>query len=504
MADSKIKGLQEHTPLFLQKGLQYLPDDLLRRVFEVGYEDHNNNNNYNYNNHKSGYVFAMRVSSVSSHFRRVALDSPRIWRRVNNYMSADILTLLIDRSKNADLYITVKGECYDGPKPQPLESFMKTVIKECHRWAAFSYDRRVDGDGVSILCQYPDLQLPRLSSIAYRTHCPDEMMARDALDVFRRWNLPQLHHLSIFNGFVHDAAGWASLTSCTLNLDWHNHRLGHGDGEWDVCMALDGLTVLPSLESLSLIFSSFEESKFFSSIRTPLDFARLKTLSLTFYTCNDEGFITSLVCSNPYPSLQSLTLKGERDFSGSVTLALFADKLPPLTSISVEEFERVRPFDELNKVHFFPWKIVRLKDIGGLSENDVTVISEALMRCPQFQRLEILHCSSNLKWHLRTLKSRMGNRLLLRTYIKSSSLTYNFTTKFSGSLVSDSIANIARFKTVSTQRFLPLPSIVIFLRDKVPLARAFSVFIEPTDVELSVHLVIWWFFVAREQTLGTI
>ncbi|TDL13812.1 hypothetical protein BD410DRAFT_361036, partial [Rickenella mellea] len=102
LIDGTIESLQERT-LPLQKRVTSLPDELLRRILEVGYEDYDDGD---------CCKFALRVSGVSRHFRRVALDSPRIWRRLDNKMSADILTLLISRSKNAGLHINFTSGHY--------------------------------------------------------------------------------------------------------------------------------------------------------------------------------------------------------------------------------------------------------------------------------------------------------------------------------------------------------------------------------------------------------
>ncbi|TDL13813.1 hypothetical protein BD410DRAFT_361047 [Rickenella mellea] len=168
MSDRKIESLRKYTSYFLGKGMKSLPDEVLSHVFEISYgENCYNTGGYRWDRVwqlRDSRCFSVAVSSVSRRFRRVALDSPRIWCHLDNIMNPDLLALFISRSRGALLHLHVAG----GNRKTSMDHFLELAATEAPRWATFSVDARFLTTGEeTTIHQCRDLLLPRLTKLVH-------------------------------------------------------------------------------------------------------------------------------------------------------------------------------------------------------------------------------------------------------------------------------------------------------------------------------------------------
>ncbi|TDL30149.1 hypothetical protein BD410DRAFT_54008 [Rickenella mellea] len=188
IAVSKIDVLENNCmPYFFEKGIKALPDELLRHIFEVGYEDEDININGCAN-------FSVHVSGISRHFRRVALGSPCIWKRLHSGMSPELLAMLTSRSKNIGLHIRLNTWHLEEDRLLEfarISQFMQIAATHCRRWESFELDSHRVWSAISILRQYSNLDLPRLSSLSLRVAYLHEQEVTKVGSIASSWILPR-------------------------------------------------------------------------------------------------------------------------------------------------------------------------------------------------------------------------------------------------------------------------------------------------------------------------
>ncbi|TDL30140.1 hypothetical protein BD410DRAFT_850581 [Rickenella mellea] len=380
IAVSKMDDIENTCmPYFLEEGIKSLLDELLRHIFELGYEDEGV---------RRCSDFSFLVSSVSQRFRRVALDSPRIWRGIHNYMPPAQLELLVSRSKDAGLRIYL------------------TDI----------WGRNND-----------DMQFMKIAAPEY---------IEEAGSIASTWTLPSVRHLDVHNTNFPGAMHWASLSSCELSFI--GSSVGH---EWDISEVLHGLRDMPSMNSLSLHIDGSIGSRPESGMdmdRLPMP--NLRTLTYIFEYCDPELIITPLVdriliprllnlnvefrgrkgndevqldClfkgTSPYPSLWTFSLKERQSVLGEFKLDMVQKVVPTLRHVSLDGLcTYISPPKPPHS-----WESFRIKSHDGhMDDSRITGLAEALMDDPAFQRMDIIQCSRISLQCLRVLKARMGSKLV--------------------------------------------------------------------------------------------
>ncbi|TDL21666.1 hypothetical protein BD410DRAFT_840349 [Rickenella mellea] len=275
----------------LQQGIRSIPDEVLARIFEVGYES--------CDDHVESDNFSVAVSRVNQRFRRTALRSPRIWTRLDNRMTTSQLETFIHRSKDADLILTVQIQ-----KHISLEAFFAITLPHHTRWSEFTYDAVVDE--VFLLPQIPSqtrhLAFPRLWSLG----CGKPSVGSRDTDgirpeeIFSTWNVPALVHFHGTNASIERRGFGGNIQYVELLMN---------DALWDYRAVLDELGSWPHLTSLNLEFGRFngmfrsEPSAILMSLRS------LRTLVIKAREGVKGLFLGKVLSLLDMPVLTNLTLE---------------------------------------------------------------------------------------------------------------------------------------------------------------------------------------------------
>lgn len=208
-----------------------LPDELLAEIFlQVVFESTNTN---------TSSQFAL--ASVSHHFRRVCLQTARLWSTVSFHQRPEARNLCLARSKDAKLCVHLLFD----EKLEGYGSFLSDVIPHARRWKEFHFKL---GDSthkkwvyilasISVICS--QLVLPQLKvlRITFALEHPwdgmlfsaDDNQKAELLHFYKTWRTPRLKRLTTENLIpLHTGSEClksASITICGLNLQGNGGRV---------------------------------------------------------------------------------------------------------------------------------------------------------------------------------------------------------------------------------------------------------------------------------------
>ncbi|TDL22562.1 hypothetical protein BD410DRAFT_828342 [Rickenella mellea] len=133
VTENKIYRLQKETSAAtLQRGIQSLPDDLVRVVFEAGF--------HLYELEHDCDSYPMTLSHVNRRWRTIAMDTPRVWSRLSNVLEVDELRWYIEMSRSAALTIRLELGLFveeDG-YPCSIPDFLYITTAHSSRWQSFT------------------------------------------------------------------------------------------------------------------------------------------------------------------------------------------------------------------------------------------------------------------------------------------------------------------------------------------------------------------------------
>ncbi|TDL30160.1 hypothetical protein BD410DRAFT_54675 [Rickenella mellea] len=445
VTDSMIEEFESGCILFsAQKGINSLPDEILRIIFEIGHDDQD---------FEHGSELSLAVSGVSRQFRRVALESPWIWRRLSNNQSVGQLELFITRSRTVGLEVAInpcedpyidrgRHQEYYG-KRIAIPDFMDIVTKQSHRWTSFYFATEDRDEEIPELSEYPLLNLPLLTSLTCDFEPTEGGGDEDEISyLFDDWRTPNLRRVCIMGGAVIEIPEISSdLTSCDLRF-YAPDLSSCSEFDPDQCVNLRTLYSLTSLVTLSLHFHGIHASQCISEL-TSITLPNLKSLDTSFRLCAIDRVIQPLFAAFQFPELINLTINliqlSEIDYFLALskisidakrypsiqTLRLaighhivsmddvpgFCTDLPSLTEVIMEGMDFIRnPRGGLN-ISRFPRKI-RFKCCDTLDDVDLANIIDAAEK--NNQELEFVNCRSLSPLNLRKGKARLGGRLRFR------------------------------------------------------------------------------------------
>ncbi|TDL17487.1 hypothetical protein BD410DRAFT_549675 [Rickenella mellea] len=281
--NDEIHVLQEKClPFTRQRGIQSLPDDILKNVFEIGYET--------YDNVYWDHTFPVEVSHVNQRFRSTALCTPRIWTNLTNRMPVAQLETFISRSKATELSIFLDLWESWKDKSGNTETFFEIAKKHSDRWSSFTYqcDMPEDDDDAPngyihpSLSQCRHLTLPWLRTLSCKIDCNDEDdRVPNPEAIFATWNMPELN-----------------VTCCNLVFE------ADSDGLWDFRKLFLVLESWSHLNSLSFQISCFQYTLlvFQSSLQNLTSFNMDVGLEV------DMAFITKFFSLVEMPALSSIAI----------------------------------------------------------------------------------------------------------------------------------------------------------------------------------------------------
>ncbi|TDL30176.1 hypothetical protein BD410DRAFT_55171 [Rickenella mellea] len=288
----------------LQHGIQSLPDELLRQIFEAGFHTYGCKNSFE--------SYPVNMSTVNRRFHAIALGTPRIWTRLSNDLTVGQLECRAERSKAATLTICINLASPKEHCPCTVAEFLKVTTPLSSRWQHFEFvvgiphkAKHSFGYAYRAFLEYSTLEIPSLTIFSWQKHHYGSL---DSDTFFKDWDMPNLTHFEGSNAFHPKLIGH-HLTSATLRFD---SELGNS---WDLEDALAELASSTRLRHLEFEFYEYEfESNPDSRIRTTL-LPNLASFKIGVSGATNEPFVTQLLSSLEMPTLTSvsvsLAIRGE-------------------------------------------------------------------------------------------------------------------------------------------------------------------------------------------------
>ncbi|TDL30170.1 hypothetical protein BD410DRAFT_780711 [Rickenella mellea] len=274
-----------------QLSLESLPDELVRMVFQLGSDS--------YGTSCSDQNFPIHISHVNRRFRCIALQTPCIWSRLDNFLPRHQLETYIHRSASAKLSIFVNLFESQYRSPSILSDFLKITALHCHRWVSFQYngdDITVNEEGEALdpnILDYFDLShltVPCFTSLAWYSF-------------ISTWDMPYLSHFDGRNVLLDAQSVGIGLVSCKLAF--------HYDYEvsWNLDETLQVLEMSPRLQSLYFEFSGIANDCNTYPMKSGATCLRhLTTLQLNLIEDVDPGFIGHFVEAFELPALTDISV----------------------------------------------------------------------------------------------------------------------------------------------------------------------------------------------------
>ncbi|TDL17472.1 hypothetical protein BD410DRAFT_794306 [Rickenella mellea] len=306
-AETAVEGLQEMClPRIRMCGMNSLPDELIRRIFEVRYGPHHIPPPY--------FDMPMELSHVCRRFRSIALHTPRIWTKLCNWQPYRQLEMYMERSKAADLSIYIFSSSSEGFHSDLIPEFLALVTKHSKRWSFIHYSAphryNLPGDDEPpdlpythpALLDYPNLDLPRLTHLSWLN--ADYERSKDISPVipYECWNKPNLVHFEGFNVMADIPSLGSNLRSC--GLKFHSED----DGAWDLDDFLHTMESSTMLKSLTLQISHANSSGSTDHIPSKISLTSLHTFDLCLNFTMNADAVLQLLSSLVMPTLTQITV----------------------------------------------------------------------------------------------------------------------------------------------------------------------------------------------------
>ncbi|TDL30179.1 hypothetical protein BD410DRAFT_780720 [Rickenella mellea] len=300
--ENEICRLQKETSATtLQRGIQSLPDDLVREIFEAAFDL--------YGNEYGSESYPFKLSHVNRRFRAIALETPRIWTRLSNVLATDQLKYHIERSKSAGLTIAIRVNMLDDEYGCTVAEFLKITTALCSHWQNFEYivgfpvrtEQEDYGYTHPALLDYPHLDLPRITRFLWQKRVYDESEDNLYLQTFFEfWNMPKLSDFEGLNVLMNPPLVVSNLASVTL--DFNSEHIS-------VWVLDDTLAALASSTRLTYLCITFAEIS-----SSPLNFQVPPTLLKNLVSFRvkllryiDQRFILTFLSALKMPILTTIS-----------------------------------------------------------------------------------------------------------------------------------------------------------------------------------------------------
>lgn len=346
-------------PFSFAKGIDTLPDEILSMIFE-SFE------NYEYQ------AVTRDCSLVSRRFRRVVLNTPRLWSNVSTDMkSMDCVSRHLERSKSIGLNADVAPSplfSWETPCLDQLDVF-DAVLTHARRWERFAVDIGLDSKPLNLRERLNNLtHLPRLKELCLECYRGVvEVVDPSFLDSLCA---PQLRRLCIINCAPGPSALFSTLTSLEI-LIWDfngDHQLSHS-----LCMLLASI---PNLTEASLTLKCFrsQDASGLDGEFPPCILRKLKILSFTItavlcdhllsfrkalitpaivectfsvrnsrfsYSVEADGvlyanYLDFMLCHDEYPTLEALSIDFDSLDGCMARFTIPFEKIPNLCELTVD------------------------------------------------------------------------------------------------------------------------------------------------------------------------
>lgn len=233
---------------------------------------------------------AMKLSSVCSHFRRVALSSPNLWNRVCSGMSAKMFETCFDRARtsglDAILEIITNSARERGPEDEAMTSFLVLVASAEGNLSRFDH-RCFPDRNFFTSTSFPEAKAGELEVITRNLNAPrlrelnveyiigaDEIFREgrqrgdsdshwlSKLHFYSTWTLPALRCMSVTNIIPISFTGSSFIETLSISLDYR----ASGDSRdlqksFDANAFLSFLSTCKALKRLVVLLDSAKMSE---------------------------------------------------------------------------------------------------------------------------------------------------------------------------------------------------------------------------------------------------
>ena len=202
-------------PRLLSYGIDRVPDEVLSMIFENVVQDQS---------------VPMHLAGVCQRFRRVALGTSTLWRRITGHMTEDHAWFRLQRSGNVGLQVTLcAGAC------NSCKSTV-TILSQHYRWKTLSLDIEYPTSSNNSPERWllSPLYLPTLThlkldcvsaldgvvdegEIEFEESIENAITSSSRAMTPSHWSMPNLQHLSIRN-FIPENLPYQSLKSLSVHL----------------------------------------------------------------------------------------------------------------------------------------------------------------------------------------------------------------------------------------------------------------------------------------------
>ncbi|TDL25336.1 hypothetical protein BD410DRAFT_636185 [Rickenella mellea] len=188
--ENEIVLLQEAClPVTMKRGMQSLPDDLLREIFELATEE------YEFSMPKDPEL-PMKLANVNRRFRSVALRTPSLWSKLTNDLKLGQLKIYISRSRVSGLSIYIMSNSSDDVGLHlPLRKFFEMTTEHKNRWTHLFFGSSNTEGGYShpAFRGFQGLFLPGLTSLCWEKYDYDRTAdPHPTIAPFSTWIMPNL------------------------------------------------------------------------------------------------------------------------------------------------------------------------------------------------------------------------------------------------------------------------------------------------------------------------
>lgn len=410
-----------YQPFSFGRGLASLPDELLRMVFE-------------------NVADSKILSLVCRRFRRVVLDSPRLWATISNSdISLPYVTKCLERSKATPLDIMLQlcpppvdpasCSCKRDGRLDIVE-VLNAVLPHRNRWNYLEICVRIEewedlvGPLTETCGHLMNLNLPLLTGLKFchsETAIPidydiDEMPLLDPNTIFhfyKSFTAPQLQSVHFVNVIPGPIAMSPMLTSCEIVI--HDELIG-AKGLRDILTFLSSATALESL-SLTLHCGEMDTDETYPvQVLHHLRFLELHVADTnsTWVRPFRAALVTPVIrtfrilvsAGNPPDDASEEASTGDRRIRFNwLELMLCHDEYPALEELYAEFCSHSGviseyPFNE--SVYNIPFdKVPNLRDLTLWSMN-INPAPTMIRRIPALQTIRLLSPATNWKPFLET------------------------------------------------------------------------------------------------------
>ena len=177
-------------PAVRELGINTLPNEIVKMIFELAVADLEET--------RAVSKAAVSLSHVSQKWREVALDTPRLWSKIELWGSAGRAQAFLERSKAVliDISLTINFDYHTTPNDEPrrkqsreeLPGVLAAAVAHSKRWRSFTWPSEDFNDA--------EQAIPRDALDHLDTPFLEEMSLSGAFDIFTSLE-PPFHRLHL-------------------------------------------------------------------------------------------------------------------------------------------------------------------------------------------------------------------------------------------------------------------------------------------------------------------